>query len=108
LKFPLKIRDIKGIEKNETILPHLDITKNKAGKTVAWGLNFNYYSIKSISEIFCLIENETNNYCRKQCGEEERLKGGERIEAEKRDEEARIRISGLEAVKAKYLKGDAA
>jgi type III restriction enzyme len=40
-------------------------------------------------------------YRRKPDGEDEMLSGEDRIEAKRRDEEARVWISGLEAVKAK-------
>jgi type III restriction enzyme len=50
-----------------------------------------------------LVINDEAHHCyrRKPDGVEERLKGDERKEAEKREEAARIWISGLEAVKAK-------
>ncbi len=50
-----------------------------------------------------IVINDEAHHCyrRKPDGEDEELKGDERKEAEKRDEEARIWISGLEAVKAK-------
>ncbi|HCA80964.1 MAG TPA: restriction endonuclease subunit R, partial [Bacteroidetes bacterium] len=50
-----------------------------------------------------IVINDESHHCyrRKADGEEEVLKGDERKEAEKREEEARIWISGLEAVKAK-------
>jgi type III restriction enzyme len=50
-----------------------------------------------------IVINDEAHHCyrRKAEGEEEILKGDERKEAEKREEEARIWISGLEAVKAK-------
>ncbi|MGA9408654.1 MAG: DUF433 domain-containing protein, partial [Bacteroidota bacterium] len=50
-----------------------------------------------------VVINDEAHHCyrRKADGEEEMLKGDERKEAEKREEEARIWISGLEAVKAK-------
>ncbi len=50
-----------------------------------------------------LVINDEAHHCyrRKPDGEEEKLKGDERKEAEKREEAARIWISGLEAVKAK-------
>lgn len=50
-----------------------------------------------------LVINDEAHHCyrRKADGEEEVLKGDELKEAEKRDEEARIWISGLEAVKVK-------
>jgi len=50
-----------------------------------------------------IVMNDEAHHCyrRKVDGEEEILKGDERKEAEKREEEARIWISGLEAVKAK-------
>ncbi len=50
-----------------------------------------------------LVINDEAHHCyrRKPDGEEERLVGEERLEAKKRDEEARVWISGLEAVKAK-------
>ena len=50
-----------------------------------------------------VVMNDEAHHCyrRKMDGEEERLKGDERKEAEKREEAARIWISGLEAVKAK-------
>lgn len=50
-----------------------------------------------------IVINDEAHHCyrRKPDGEQEELKGEERKEAEKREEEARIWISGLEAVKAK-------
>src|SRR3972149_697070 len=50
-----------------------------------------------------IVINDEAHHCyrRKPDGDEEKLTGDERKEAEKRDEEARIWISGLEAVKAK-------
>jgi type III restriction enzyme len=50
-----------------------------------------------------LVINDEAHHCyrRKPGGEEEELKGDERREAEQREEEARIWISGIEAVKAK-------
>lgn len=50
-----------------------------------------------------IVINDEAHHCyrRKPDGEEEKLKGDDRKEAEKREEEARIWISGLEAVKAK-------
>lgn len=50
-----------------------------------------------------LVINDEAHHCyrRKTDGDDVRLKGDERREAEKRDEEARIWISGLEAVKQK-------
>jgi len=50
-----------------------------------------------------LVINDEAHHCyrRKPDSEEEKLKGDERKEAEKREEAARIWISGLEAVKAK-------
>ena len=50
-----------------------------------------------------LVLNDEAHHCyrRKPDGEEVKLKGDERKEAEKRDEEARIWISGVEAVKQK-------
>lgn len=50
-----------------------------------------------------LVINDEAHHCyrRKPDGEEERLVGEERLEAKKREEEARVWISGLEAVKAK-------
>ena len=50
-----------------------------------------------------IVINDEAHHCyrRKADGEEEALKGDERKEAEKREEEARIWISGIEAVKAK-------
>ena len=50
-----------------------------------------------------VVINDEAHHCyrRRVGGEEEKLTGDERIEAQKRDEEARIWISGLEAVKAK-------
>ena len=50
-----------------------------------------------------LVINDESHHCyrRKPDDEEEKLKGDERKEAEKREEAARIWISGLEAVKAK-------
>lgn len=50
-----------------------------------------------------VVINDEAHHCyrRKPDGDQEKLKGDERKEAEKREEEARIWISGLEAVKAK-------
>ncbi len=50
-----------------------------------------------------IVINDEAHHCyrRKPDSEEEKLSGDERKEAEKRDEEARVWISGLEAVKAK-------
>ena len=50
-----------------------------------------------------IVINDEGHHCyrRKPDGEEITLKGEEREEAEKRDEEARVWISGLEAIKAK-------
>ncbi|MGH2593953.1 MAG: BPTD_3080 family restriction endonuclease, partial [Anaerolineae bacterium] len=50
-----------------------------------------------------VVINDEAHHCyrRKPDGETDRLTGDERREAEKRDEEARVWISGLEAVKAK-------
>jgi type III restriction enzyme len=50
-----------------------------------------------------IVINDEAHHCyrRKPDGEEEQLKGDERKEAQKREEEARVWISGLEAVKAK-------
>ncbi len=50
-----------------------------------------------------IVINDEAHHCyrRKPDGEEEALKGDERREAEQREEEARIWISGIEAVKAK-------
>ena len=50
-----------------------------------------------------IVINDEAHHCyrRRAEGEETKLKGDDRKEAEKRDEEARIWISGLEAVKAK-------
>lgn len=50
-----------------------------------------------------IVINDEAHHCyrRKPDGDDEKLIGDERKEAEKRDEEARIWISGLEAVKAK-------
>ena len=50
-----------------------------------------------------IVINDEAHHCyrRKPDGEDEKLTGDERIEAKKRDEEARVWISGLEAVKAK-------
>ena len=50
-----------------------------------------------------VVINDEAHHCyrRKPDGDEPRLKGDERKEAQKREEEARIWISGLEAVKAK-------
>ena len=50
-----------------------------------------------------IVINDEAHHCyrRKPDGEDEKLIGDDRKEAEKRDEEARIWISGLEAVKAK-------
>lgn len=49
-----------------------------------------------------VISDESHHcYRRKPDGEEEKLTGDDRVEAELRDEEARVWISGIEAVKAK-------
>ena len=50
-----------------------------------------------------VVLNDEAHHCyrRKPDGEDEKLTGDDRIEAEQRDEEARIWISGIEAVKAK-------
>ena len=50
-----------------------------------------------------LVINDEAHHCyrRKPDAEDEKLKGDERIEAKKRDEEARVWISGIEAVKSK-------
>jgi len=50
-----------------------------------------------------IVINDEAHHCyrRKPDGEEEKLTGDERIEAKQRDEEARVWISGIEAVKAK-------
>jgi type III restriction enzyme len=50
-----------------------------------------------------IVLNDEAHHCyrRKPDGDVERLTGDERVEAKKRDEEARVWISGLEAVKAK-------
>lgn len=50
-----------------------------------------------------LVINDEAHHCyrRKPDSEEEKLTGDERIEAKKREEEARVWISGIEAVKAK-------
>jgi len=50
-----------------------------------------------------IVINDEAHHCyrRKPAAEEEKLTGDDRIEAEKRDEEARVWISGLEAVKNK-------
>ena len=50
-----------------------------------------------------VVINDEAHHCyrRKPDGEAEKLTGDDRNEAEKRDEEARIWISGIEAVKAK-------
>lgn len=50
-----------------------------------------------------IVINDEAHHCyrRKPDGDEEELKGEERKEAEQRDEEARVWISGIEAVKAK-------
>lgn len=50
-----------------------------------------------------IILNDEAHHCyrRKPDGEDEKLTGDERIEAKRRDEEARVWISGIEAVKAK-------
>ncbi len=50
-----------------------------------------------------IVINDEAHHCyrRKPDGEDETLKGDERIEAKQRDEEARVWISGIEAVKAK-------
>jgi type III restriction enzyme len=50
-----------------------------------------------------IVINDEAHHCyrRKPDGEDEKLSGDERIEAQQRDEEARVWISGIEAVKAK-------
>ncbi|MBN2208447.1 MAG: DEAD/DEAH box helicase family protein [Candidatus Coatesbacteria bacterium] len=50
-----------------------------------------------------IVLNDEGHHCyrRKPDGEEEKLTGDERVEAKRRDEEARVWISGIEAVKAK-------
>lgn len=50
-----------------------------------------------------IVINDEAHHCyrRKPDGEEEKLSGDERIEARRRDEDARVWISGIEAVKAK-------
>ena len=50
-----------------------------------------------------IVINDEAHHCyrRKPDGEEEKLTGDERKEAKQRDEEARVWISGLEAVKDK-------
>ncbi|MBN2389202.1 MAG: DEAD/DEAH box helicase family protein [Anaerolineae bacterium] len=50
-----------------------------------------------------IVINDEAHHCyrRRPDGENERLKGDERIEAKQREEEARVWISGLEAIKAK-------
>jgi len=50
-----------------------------------------------------IVINDEAHHCYRRCAEEEdvKLKGDERKEAEKREEEARVWISGLEAVKGK-------
>jgi type III restriction enzyme len=50
-----------------------------------------------------VVINDEAHHCyrRKPDGEEEKLTGDERVEAKERDEEARVWISGIEAVKAK-------
>jgi type III restriction enzyme len=50
-----------------------------------------------------IVLNDEAHHCyrRKPDGEDDKLTGDERLEAKKRDEEARVWISGLEAVKAK-------
>jgi type III restriction enzyme len=50
-----------------------------------------------------IVLNDEAHHCyrRKPGGEEEKLTGDDRVEAKQRDEEARIWISGIEAVKAK-------
>lgn len=50
-----------------------------------------------------IVINDEAHHCyrRKPDAEDEKLKGDERIEAKKRDEEARVWISGIEAVKSK-------
>jgi type III restriction enzyme len=49
-----------------------------------------------------IINDEAHHcYCHKPDGEDEALIGDDRIEAKQRDEEARVWISGIEAVKAK-------
>lgn len=50
-----------------------------------------------------IVLNDEAHHCyrRKPDGEDEKLKGDERKEAQKRDEEARVWISGIEAVKEK-------
>jgi type III restriction enzyme len=51
--------------------------------------------------IIVLNDEAHHCYCRKPDGEDETLSGDDRIEAKNRDEEARVWISGIEAVKAK-------
>jgi type III restriction enzyme len=51
--------------------------------------------------IIILSDEAHHCYRRKPDGEDEKLTGDDRIEAKKRDEEARVWISGIEAVKAK-------
>jgi len=51
--------------------------------------------------IIILSDEAHHCYRRKPDGEDENLTGDDRIEAKKRDEEARVWISGIEAVKAK-------
>jgi len=50
-----------------------------------------------------IVLNDEGHHCyrRKPDGEEEKLTGDERVEAKRRDEEARVWISGIEAVKVK-------
>jgi type III restriction enzyme len=50
-----------------------------------------------------VVINDEAHHCyrRKPDGDEEKLTGDDRVEAKKRDEEARVWISGIEAVKAK-------
>jgi type III restriction enzyme len=57
--------------------------------------------LKGKKNIIVLNDEAHPCYRRKPDGEDERLTGDERVEAKARDEEARIWISGLEAVEAK-------
>jgi type III restriction enzyme len=57
--------------------------------------------LKGKKNIIVLNDEAHHCYRRKPDGEDERLTGDERVEAKSRDEEARIWISGLEAVEAK-------
>src|SRR5207253_4116930 len=52
-------------------------------------------------QIIVLNDEAHHCYRRKPDGEDEKLTGDERVEAKQRDEEARVWISGIEAVQAK-------